>query len=323
MFNIGAAEEPSTSELSGLLEASYKPLTTNNDLSLLASDTKLASDDDETHYYRLPFTGANIEEVLRKAGCITVQDGKISIDSINGLNDQLTETKTSAANALENAFKASQSASAAQDAANSSANQAIKAAKSADNAKIELINSKPSIINGKWFIGNKPTDVDATGPAGKNGDTWLPSIDKNRGTISWISSDGSKEPEQNVSIKGPAGENSYFHVKYAPVINPTAEQMSDEPNVYIGTRSNNSPTAPTDPNEYTWARLEGKQGPKGDQGIPGDKGEDGKTSYLHIAYANSEDGKTDFSVKDSKDKSYIGQYTDTEEKDSTDYTKYS
>lgn len=63
-------------------------------------------------------------------------------------------------------------------------------------------------------------------------------------------------------------------------------------------------------------------GEKGDQGIPG-IGEDGKTSYLHIAYANSEDGKTDFSVSDSENKSYIGQYTDFVETDSDEPNKYS
>lgn len=50
---------------------------------------------------------------------------------------------------------------------------------------------------------------------------------------------------------------------------------------------------------------------------------DGKTPYLHIAYANSADGKTGFSVSDSTDKLYIGQYTDYTQADSADCTKYS
>lgn len=54
----------------------------------------------------------------------------------------------------------------------------------------------------------------------------------------------------------------------------------------------------------------------------GTKGADGKTYYLHIAYANSADGKTDFSVSDGTNKLYIGQYTDTTKEDSTDPTKY-
>lgn len=65
------------------------------------------------------------------------------------------------------------------------------------------------------------------------------------------------------------------------------------------------------------------KGDPGKDGIPGTKGVDGKTSYLHIAYSNSQDGSVGFSVSDSKDKLYIGQYTDFNEADSTDYSKYS
>lgn len=61
----------------------------------------------------------------------------------------------------------------------------------------------------------------------------------------------------------------------------------------------------------------------GAQGIPGIPGIDGKTPYLHIAYANSADGNTGFSVSDSTNKLYIGQYTDYTSADSTDPTKYS
>lgn len=53
------------------------------------------------------------------------------------------------------------------------------------------------------------------------------------------------------------------------------------------------------------------------------KVEDIKTSYLHIAYANSSDGVTGFSTTDSTNKLYIGQYTDFVKADSTDPKKYS
>ena len=66
--------------------------------------------------------------------------------------------------------------------------------------------------------------------------------------------------------------------------------------------------------------LDGIQGPKGDQGIPGKDGKDGKTQYTHIAYANSADGRTDFSVSDSN-REYIGMYVDLRN-DSADPTKY-
>lgn len=54
----------------------------------------------------------------------------------------------------------------------------------------------------------------------------------------------------------------------------------------------------------------------------GETGADGKTRYLHIAYATSADGSEGFSITESANKTYIGQYTDFEVSDSTDYTKY-
>ena len=122
--------------------------------------------------------------------------------------------------------------------------------------------------------------------------------------------------------KGEDGKTSHFHIKYSSVANPTtASQMTETPSTYIGTYVDYEETDSTDPTKYTWARFEGIQGEKGEQGIPG-VGTDGKTSYLHIAYANSADGRTGFSVSDGTNKLYIGQYTDTTKEDSTDPTKY-
>lgn len=64
-------------------------------------------------------------------------------------------------------------------------------------------------------------------------------------------------------------------------------------------------------------------GNDGKNGLPGEPGRDGKTSYTHIAYANSADGKMGFDVSDSTGKEYIGQYTDYTEADSTNPGAYS
>ena len=56
--------------------------------------------------------------------------------------------------------------------------------------------------------------------------------------------------------------------------------------------------------------------------VAGKNGVDGKTSYLHIAYANSADGRTGFDISNSNGKGYIGTYTDFTQADSTDPTKY-
>ncbi|MCW8644491.1 hypothetical protein OQG70_04310, partial [Streptococcus macedonicus] len=51
-------------------------------------------------------------------------------------------------------------------------------------------------------------------------------------------------------------------------------------------------------------------------------GADGRTPYLYIAYANSADGRTDFSTSNTDNKRYLGTYTDYTQADSTDPTKY-
>lgn len=123
-------------------------------------------------------------------------------------------------------------------------------------------------------------------------------------------------------VDGAPGATSYFHIKYSSVANPTSSsQLTETPSTYIGTYVDFTPDDSTDPTKYTWSRFAGAQGPKGEQGIPG-IGVDGKTSYLHIAYANSSDGKTGFSVGDSANKLFIGQYTDFSPDDSTDPSKY-
>ena len=122
---------------------------------------------------------------------------------------------------------------------------------------------------------------------------------------------------QGIPGVGTDGKTTYLHIRYAPVQNPTAAQMSKTPNKYIGTYTDFSGVDSTDPSKYTWAKFEG------DQGAQGPKGADGKTPYFHIAYANSADGRTGFSVDDSVNKLYIGQYTDYTPDDSTDPTKYS
>lgn len=50
-------------------------------------------------------------------------------------------------------------------------------------------------------------------------------------------------------------------------------------------------------------------------------GQNGTSAYVHIAYANSSDGRVDFSLADSNRK-FIGQYSDSKQYGSEDPTKY-
>ena len=124
-----------------------------------------------------------------------------------------------------------------------------------------------------------------------------------------------------VKIKGEDGRNgvsSYIYRKYSD--NANGSPMSDNSNLkYIGIYTGTSATAPTTPSAYTWSKIKGEDG---QQGVPGARGSDGRTSYLHTAYANSSTGERDFSTTNSTGKEYIGTYTDFEINDSNDYRRY-
>lgn len=120
---------------------------------------------------------------------------------------------------------------------------------------------------------------------------------------------------------GKDGKTQYTHLAYANSADGTKDfSVSDGNREYIGMYVDFVEADSTDPAKYTWSLIKGADGA---QGVPGTPGADGKTPYFHIAYANSADGRTGFSVDDSVNKLYIGQYTDYTPNDSTDPTKYS
>ena len=152
--------------------------------------------------------------------------------------------------------------------------------------------------NGKYYIGlafNKESPIESSDPREYQ---WS----KYRGD------DGTP------GINGEDGKTTYFHVKYSSVPNPTSSwEMTETPSKYIGTYVDFLIQDSTNPRDYAWTQF---QGDPGQNGIPGTNGHDGRTSYLHIAYANSADGNTDFSTTASAGKTYMGQYVDYEERDS-------
>ena len=120
------------------------------------------------------------------------------------------------------------------------------------------------------------------------------------------------------TLKGQDGTSSYIHRKYSDNANGTP--MSDNSNLkYLGIYTGSSATPPTTPTSYTWSKIKGEDGR---QGVPGVRGADGRTSYLHTAYANSPTGDVDFSTTNSNGKEYIGTYSDFEINDSNDYRHY-
>ena len=120
---------------------------------------------------------------------------------------------------------------------------------------------------------------------------------------------------------GVNGKTPYFHIAYANSADGRTDfSVSDGNREYIGMYVDFVEADSTDPTKYTWSLIKGADGA---QGVPGTPGVNGKTPYFHIAYANSADGRTGFSVDDSVNKLYIGQYTDYTPADSTDPARYS
>lgn len=119
---------------------------------------------------------------------------------------------------------------------------------------------------------------------------------------------------------GKDGKTSYTHIAYANSADGQTDfSVSDSNREYVGMYVDFTETDSQDPDDYAWSKIKGADG---SQGTPGKPGADGKTPYLHIAYANSADGSSGFSTSDSTNKLYIGQYTDYTQADSTDPSKY-
>lgn len=135
--------------------------------------------------------------------------------------------------------------------------------------------------------------------------------------------DGIQGPKGDQGIPGKDGKDGktqYTHIAYANSADGRTDfSVSDSNREYIGMYVDFTQNDSADPTKYAWSKIKGTDGAIG---TPGKPGADGKTPYLHIAYANSADGKMGFSTTDGTNKLYIGQYTDYTQADSTDATKY-
>lgn len=136
---------------------------------------------------------------------------------------------------------------------------------------------------------------------------------------------GLQGPKGDQGIQGPKGidgKTQYTHIAYADNATGGGFSQTDQTKAYIGMYVDFTATDSTDVTKYKWTKWKGDKGETGAQGIQGPKGSDGRTPYLHIAYANSDDGKTDFTTSNTDNKRYLGTYTDYTQADSTDPTKY-
>ncbi|WP_288588146.1 phage tail protein [uncultured Streptococcus sp.] len=155
------------------------------------------------------------------------------------------------------------------------------------------------------------------------GRNWLGTYSDNNADVvanpsyfTWQLTKGDKGPQ------GPDGRTQYTHIAYADNATGGGFSQTDQNKAYIGMYVDFTATDSTDVTKYKWTKWRGDKGETGAQGIQGPKGSDGRTPYLHIAYANSADGKTDFTTSNTDNKRYLGTYTDYTQADSTDPTKY-
>ncbi|WP_367007131.1 phage tail spike protein [Streptococcus sp. ZY19097] len=119
--------------------------------------------------------------------------------------------------------------------------------------------------------------------------------------------------------KGADGRTQYTHIAYADNATGGGFSQTDQTKAYIGMYQDFNATDSTNPTAYRWTKWRGSDGA---QGVPGKAGADGRTPFIHFAYANSADGLTDFSTTQTGNKRYLGTYTDFTQNDSTDPTKY-
>lgn len=128
---------------------------------------------------------------------------------------------------------------------------------------------------------------------------------------------GAKGDQGIQGEKGADGKTQYTHIAYADNATGGGFSQTDQTKAYIGMYQDFNATDSADPTKYKWSKWKGSDGA---QGIPGKAGADGKTPYIHFAYADDNKG-TNLSLTD-KNQQYMGYYSDYTQADSTDYTKY-
>jgi len=124
----------------------------------------------------------------------------------------------------------------------------------------------------KIYAGKNGVD----GLQGPKGDQGIPGPQGEQG----IQGPQGPRGEQGIpGTPGADGKTPYLHIKYAPVENPTSGQMTETPDIYIGTYTDYLQDNSTDPAAYTWAKFRG------------DDGQPGKNGYTWIKYASMPNGE--------------------------------
>lgn len=133
---------------------------------------------------------------------------------------------------------------------------------------------------------------------------------------------GLQGPKGDQGIPGPKGADGrtqYTHIAYADTVSGSGFSQTDVNKAYIGMYQDFNAEDSKNPQDYRWSKWKGSDGK---DGIPGPKGADGRTPYVHFAYADSADGRTGFSLTQTGSKRYLGVLTDFIKEDSTNPSDY-
>lgn len=131
---------------------------------------------------------------------------------------------------------------------------------------------------------------------------------------------GPKGDQGLPGVKGADGKTQYTHIAYADTVSGSGFSQTDTDKAFIGMYQDFSTTNSQNPQDYRWSKWKGSDGR---DGVPGKAGADGRTPYIHFAYADSGDGRTGFSLTQDGTKRYLGVCTNFDKANSTNPADYS
>lgn len=152
-----------------------------------------------------------------------------------------------------------------------------------------------------------------TGAKGEQGPRGLPGERGPQGL------QGLKGDQGIPGVKGADGKTQYTHIAYADTVSGGGFSQTDTNKPFIGMYQDFNATDSRNPQDYRWSKWKGSDGR---DGIPGKAGADGRTPYVHFAYADSSDGRTGFSLTQNGNKRYLGVCTNFDKSDSTNPADY-
>lgn len=158
-----------------------------------------------------------------------------------------------------------------------------------------------------------------TGAKGEQGPRGLPGERGAQGERGPQGLQGPKGDQGIPGVKGADGKTQYTHIAYADTVSGGGFSQTDTNKPFIGMYQDFNVTDSRNPQDYRWSKWKGSDGR---DGIPGKAGADGRTPYVHFAYADSSDGRTGFSLTQNGNKRYLGVCTNFNQADSTNPADY-